>query len=112
VDTAVERKKKVVVGQRVFVDFFDRADAAVHPFRAQTLARIMLDTGDIRRFSSVGNFGSYCRCVSSEKMSNGKRKGKGNTKNGNKYLSLRRLETIDEIARLSILAESAKKDGN
>jgi hypothetical protein len=49
VDTAVERKKKVVVGQRVFVDFFDRADAAVHLFRAQTLARIMLETGDIRR---------------------------------------------------------------
>jgi transposase len=54
----------------------------------QTLAlTIMLETGDIRRFSSVGNFASYCRCVGSEKMSNGKRKGKGNTKNGNKYLS-------------------------
>jgi len=24
---------------------------------------IMLETGDIRRFSSVGNFASYCRCV-------------------------------------------------
>jgi transposase len=54
----------------------------------QTLAlTIMLETGDIRRFPSVGNFASYCRCVGSEKMSNGKRKGKGNTKNGNKYLS-------------------------
>ena len=54
----------------------------------QTLAlTIMLETGDIRRFPSVGNFASYCRCVGSEKISNGKRKGKGNTKNGNKYLS-------------------------
>ncbi len=47
---------------------------------------IMLETGDIRRFASVGNFASYCRCVGSEKISNGKKKGKGNTKNGNKYL--------------------------
>lgn len=48
---------------------------------------IMLETGDIRRFLSVGNFASYCRCVGSQKISNGKRKGKGNTKNGNKYLA-------------------------
>lgn len=48
---------------------------------------IMLETGDIRRFPTVGDFASYCRCVGSEKLSNGKRKGKGNTKNGNKYLS-------------------------
>jgi len=48
---------------------------------------IMLETGDIRRFSSVGNFASYCRCVGSQKLSNGKKKGKGNTKNGNKYLA-------------------------
>ena len=48
---------------------------------------IMLETGDIRRFCSVGNFASYCRCVGSQKISNGKKKGQGNTKNGNKYLS-------------------------
>jgi transposase len=48
---------------------------------------IMLETGDIRRFPSVGNFASYCRCVGSQKISNGKRKGTGNTKNGNKYLA-------------------------
>ena len=48
---------------------------------------IMLETGDIGRFLSVGNFASYCRCVGSQKISNGKKKGKGNTKNGNKYLA-------------------------
>jgi transposase len=48
---------------------------------------IMLETGEIGRFASVGNFASYCRCVSSQKISNGKRKGSGNTKNGNKYLA-------------------------
>jgi len=43
---------------------------------------IMLETGDIGRFASVGNYASYCRCVGSQKISNGKKKGQGNTKNG------------------------------
>ncbi len=47
----------------------------------------MLETGDIGRFSAVGHFASYCRCVGSQKISNGKRKGSGNKKNGNKYLA-------------------------
>jgi transposase len=48
---------------------------------------ILLEAGDMRRFPSVGQFASYCRCVSSQHLSNGTRKGAGNTKNGNKYLS-------------------------
>ena len=48
---------------------------------------ILLEAGDLQRFSTVGHFASYCRCVGSEHVSNGKRKGAGNTKNGNKYLS-------------------------
>jgi transposase len=47
---------------------------------------IMLETGPIERFEKVGNFASYCRAVSSQWTSNGKSKGKGNKKNGNKYL--------------------------
>jgi transposase len=48
---------------------------------------IMLETGDINRFSEVGHYASYCRCVDSKKMSNFKKKGEGNRKNGNKYLA-------------------------
>lgn len=48
---------------------------------------ILLETGPIDRFAAVGNFASYARCVGSEHTSNGKKKGEGNTKNGNKYLS-------------------------
>jgi transposase len=48
---------------------------------------VMLETGDIRRFARVGNYASYCRCVGSQKISNSKKKGQGNTKNGNKYLA-------------------------
>lgn len=48
---------------------------------------IMLETGDISRFEGVGNYSSYCRCVDSKRLSNGKKKGENNRKNGNKYLS-------------------------
>jgi len=64
---------------------------------------IMLETGDIRRFSKVGNFASYCRCVKSEKLSNGKRKGSGNTKNGNKYLSWAFVEAANFAIRFEPL---------
>jgi transposase len=48
---------------------------------------IMLEVGDICHFPEVGNFASYCRCVSSQRLSDGKSKGHGNRKNGNRYLS-------------------------
>jgi len=48
---------------------------------------IMLETGNIARFAKVGNYVSYCRKVSSKWTSNDKKKGKGNKKNGNKYLA-------------------------
>jgi transposase len=48
---------------------------------------IMLEVGDIGRFSKVGNYASYCRCVRSTRISNGRAKGEGNRKNGNKYLA-------------------------
>jgi transposase len=48
---------------------------------------IMLETGDISRFAKVGNFSSYCRKVPTSWTSNGKIKGRGNGKNGNKYLA-------------------------
>ena len=48
---------------------------------------IMLEVGDIRRFPTVGDFASYCRCVPTKRISNEKSKGKGNRKNGNRYLN-------------------------
>jgi transposase len=60
---------------------------------------IMLETGNIRRFPSVGNYASYCRCVGSQKLSNGKRKGSGNTKNGNKYLAWAFVEAANFAVR-------------
>ncbi len=48
---------------------------------------VLLETGPIDRFASVGHFASYARCVDSARISNGKKKGEGNTRNGNQYLS-------------------------
>ena len=58
------------------------------PGIGQVLATtIMLETGSVKRFATVGNFSSYCRCVQSLRLSNGKKKGEGNAKNGNHYLA-------------------------
>ena len=58
------------------------------PGIGQVLATtILLETGPIERFADAGNFASYARCVDSVHSSNGKKKGEGNTKNGNKYLA-------------------------
>ena len=48
---------------------------------------IALETGHIERFPGPGHYASYARCVKTEKFSNGKLKGRGNAKNGNKYLA-------------------------
>ena len=48
---------------------------------------IMYEAGNMERFGKVGKFASYARCVGSSRWSNGKKKGEGNRKNGNKYLS-------------------------
>jgi transposase len=47
---------------------------------------IMLETGETSRFANVGNYVSYARLVGSSHLTNGKRKGSGNTKNGNAFL--------------------------
>lgn len=48
---------------------------------------IALETGDIGRFETPGDFASYARTVDSRRESNGKKKGEGNAKCGNKYLA-------------------------
>jgi transposase len=62
---------------------------------------IMLETGDISRFKKVGNYASYCRCVESKHTSNNKKKGKGNEKNGNKYLAWAFVEAANCAKRYS-----------
>lgn len=60
---------------------------------------IMYEVGDINRFKSPGNFVSFCRCVKSTQTSNNKKKGSGNRKNGNKYLSWAYVEAANFCKR-------------
>ena len=60
---------------------------------------ISLETGPIARFPTVGDYVSYCRKVPTKWISNNKRKGKGNSKNGNKYLAWAFAETAEYARR-------------
>ncbi len=60
---------------------------------------IMLEVGDIHRFAGAGHFASYCRCVRSERLSNGKKKGENNRKCGNAYLAWAFLEAAHFAVR-------------
>jgi transposase len=48
---------------------------------------ITLETGEVNRFATAGDYASYCRCVKSQRLSNQKSKGRNNRKCGNKYLA-------------------------
>lgn len=60
---------------------------------------IMLEVGNIRRFPTVGDYSSYCRCVKRTRTSAGKIIGYGNRKNGNKYLSWAYIEAAQAARR-------------
>ncbi len=51
--------------------------------------------------ASIGDYASYCRLVKSERVSNGKKKGEGNRKCGNKYLSWAWIEAANFALRYS-----------
>jgi transposase len=78
---------------------------------------ILLETGSIDRFADVGNYASYCRCVGSIHVSNGKKKGEGNTRNGNRYLAWAYVEAANfavrfcEPARKFYQRKKAKRNG-
>ncbi len=62
---------------------------------------VALESGDFKRFKSAGDYASYCRAVKSECSSNGKKKGKNNAKNGNRYLAWAFIEAATYAARFN-----------
>ncbi len=79
----LEKRLQERVGERL-----EYALLTTTPGIGQVLATtILLETGPIERFCATGNFVSYARCVDSVHTSNGKKKGEGNARNGNKYLA-------------------------
>lgn len=70
----------------------------IGPVLART---ILLETGPVSRFKEAGNYASYCRAVSTIHTSNGKKKGEGNGKCGNRYLAWAYVEAANCAARFS-----------
>jgi transposase len=67
---------------------------------------IMLETGDLGRFPTVGDYTSYCRCVRATHTSNGKKKAHNNGKNGNPYLAWAFVEAVHLALRTCPQAKS------
>ena len=87
----------------------ERVKASVHYERLTTvpgIGRILamtiaLETGPIERFRGPGNYASYCRAVKTEHTSNGRKKGEGNAKSGNRYLAWAFVEAANYAVRYS-----------
>jgi transposase len=60
---------------------------------------ILLETGEIGRFETVGDYTSYCRCVRATHSFNGKIKGQHNRRNGNPYLAWAFVEAVHPAIR-------------
>lgn len=67
---------------------------------------ILLETSSKEQFKDVGNYVSYYRCVGSVHTSNGRKKGEGNAKNGNRFLACAYVEAPNFAIRY---IEAAKK---
>ena len=104
-DGQIEILEKAILGRVKLKPEFELLKTV--PGIGHTLSlTIMLETGEIGRFATVGDYASYCRCVGSQKISNGKKKGQGNTKNGNKYLAWAFVEAANFAVRYNAKIKS------
>jgi len=96
--TEIEEIEKVVLSSMRLKEKFQKLKTVtgIGDVLALTIA---LETGEISRFAKVGNFTSYCRLVASQRLSNEKKKGEGNRKNGNKYLCWAFIEAAQHAKR-------------
>lgn len=101
----IKRIEKVILEKMASNSIFTQLKTA--PGIGDILAlTISLEAGNIERFSSPGNFSSYCRCVDSRRTSNGKKKGENNRKNGNRYLAWAFIEAASFAIRRSQKAKA------
>jgi transposase len=97
-DEEVAGVEKIVLGQAKLKPEFKKLLTV--PGLGKILGMtVMYETGTIDRFPHVGNFASYARAVDSGRYSNGKKKGSGNAKNGNKYLAWAFVEAVHHAWR-------------
>lgn len=99
-DREIAQMEKSVEGQVKLLPEYERLMTVPGIGRILTMA-IMLETGPIGRFAGPGNYASYCRAVKAEHMSNERKKGEGNRKNGNRYLAWAYVEAATYAVRYS-----------
>lgn len=94
----VEKLEEIILSEIKSDKYFEllKTIPGVGPILAMT---ILLETGEIKRFKNPGNYSSYCRCVESKRISNEKKKGENNRKNGNSYLSWAFIEAANFAIR-------------
>lgn len=97
-DTAIKGIERAVLAQARLKPEFKRL-LGVDGIGEILAMTIMYETGNVERFAKAGNFASYARCVESGRWSNGKKKGEGNRKNGNKYLAWAFIEAAHAAIR-------------
>ena len=85
-DQEVERLERSVVAKVKLREDY-KALKTVSGVGVVLALTIALETGEIGRFAGPGNFASYARMVGSRRESNGRKKGEGNAKCGNRYLA-------------------------
>jgi len=90
--TVLERVKDTTAYERL---------AAVPGIGRILAMTIALETGPIARFPGPGHYASYCRAVKTEHTSNGRKKGEGNAKSGNRYLAWAYVEAANFAVRHS-----------
>jgi hypothetical protein len=66
---------------------------------------IALETAEVKRFASPGDYASYARCVRSQRRSNDKKKGENNRRCGNKYLAWAFVEAANFAQRYDLPAQ-------
>lgn len=99
-DKEVREIEKAVEGRVKLADGYERLLNV--PGIGRILAMtIMLETGPIGRFPGPGNYASYSRAVKAEHSSNERKKGKGNSKSGNRYLAWAYIEAANFAVRFS-----------
>jgi len=97
-DEQIKKIEKVVLDEAKLKEPYEYLLTV--PGIGQILAlTIMFETENIKRFPKVGNYSSYCRCVKSERRSNDKKKGRGNSRNGNEYLGWAYVEAANHMRR-------------
>lgn len=63
---------------------------------------IALERGDMSHFSTAGDFTGYSRCANSNRLSNGKRKGRNNARAGNRYMAWAWVEAANFARRFDL----------